>query len=249
MKIKQIIKEILGFVYYNLFRKYQNIIGNRVVLYHSIGSKLNHDSYGISISKERFIEHMKFLKNNYEIISLNSEYENNLDRNTISITFDDGYKDNLFALEICEKYNIPFTLYITTGSIGQKEYLSEDEIRIFSKSDKCLLGTHSVNHPHLKQLSYDEQYYELSQSKKRLENIIGSEIIYMSYPHGSYNSDTLDIIQKLGYKIVSSSKIGMNTKVNIDLKKIKRIEIVADDDLKMLSKKISGYYDFLSLKT
>lgn len=249
MSMKKTLKEVLGFVYYNLFRRYQKIVGNRVVLYHSIGSKLNHDSYGISISKERFVEHIKFLKENYEIIPLDLNYANNLDRDTISITFDDGYKDNLFALEICEKYEIPFTLYITTGSIGQKEYLSEDEIKFFSKSDKCLLGTHSVTHPHLNQLSYDEQYYELLESKKRLEDIIDSEIIYMSYPHGSYNSDTLDIIQKLGYKIVSSSKMGMNTKENIDLRKIKRVEIVANDDLKKLSKKISGYYDFLSLKT
>lgn len=249
MSMKKTLKEVLGFVYYNLFRRYQNIVGNRAVLYHSIGSKLSHDSYGISISKERFVEHIKFLKENYEIIPLDLNYANNLDRDTISITFDDGYKDNLFALEICEKYEIPFTLYITTGSIGQKEYLSEDEIKFFSKSDKCLLGTHSVTHPHLNQLSYDEQYYELLESKKRLEDIIDSEIIYMSYPHGSYNSDTLDIIQKLGYKIVSSSKMGMNTKENIDLRKIKRVEIVANDDLKKLSKKISGYYDFLSLKT
>ena len=247
--MKKIIKNSIAQVYYRTFRRYQNIIGNRVVLYHAIGSKLNHDSYGISISKERFIEHMKFLKDNYEIIPLNSEYINNLDRNTISITLDDGYKDNLFALEICEKYNIPFTLYITTGSIGQKEYLSEDEIKIFSKSDKCLLGTHSVTHPHLNQLNYEEQYYELSESKKRLENIIDSEIIHMSYPHGSYNDDTLDIIEKIGYKIVSSSKMGINTKENIDLIKIKRVEIVANDDLNELSKKISGYYDFLSLKT
>jgi peptidoglycan/xylan/chitin deacetylase (PgdA/CDA1 family) len=249
MSIKKILKEVLGFTYYNLFRRYQNIVGNRVVLYHSIGSKLKHDSYGISISKERFIQHIKFLKENYEIIPLDTEYTNSLDRDTISITLDDGYKDNLIALEICEKYEIPFTLYITTGLIGQEDYLSEEDIKLFAKSDKCLLGTHSVTHPHLDTLSYDEQYYELNQSKITLENIIDKEVTSMSYPHGCHNQDTLDIVKKLGYKIVSSSKMGMNTKENINLIKIKRVEIVADDNLKKLSKKTSGYYDFLSLKT
>ncbi len=248
MSIKQIVKNAIGFTYYNLYRRYCNIIGNRVILYHSIGSELSHDTYGISISKEKFVEHIQFLKNNYEIIPIDFEYKNNLDRNTISITFDDGYKDNLFALEVCKKYDIPFTLYITTGFIGEKDYLSEDDIKEFSKYDKCILGTHSVKHPHLETLSYDEQYYELSQSKLTLEKIIGQEIVHMSYPHGSYNTDTLKIANDLGYKIITSSNIGVNTNVNLDLQTIKRIEIIATDTIENLQYKISGFYDYLSLK-
>ena len=72
MNLKQVLKDTIGFTYYNLYRKNQNIMGNRTILYHSIGSKLSHDSYGISISKYRFIEHIKFLKDNYEIIPINN---------------------------------------------------------------------------------------------------------------------------------------------------------------------------------
>ncbi len=248
MSMKKTLKEILGFVYYNIFQRYKKIVGNRIFLYHSIGTKLSHDIYGISISKERFMEHMKFLKEKHEIIPIDSNYKNNLVRNTISITFDDGYKDNLIALEICEKYNIPFTLYITTNEIGNKNYLNKNEILEFSKSSLCTLGVHSHTHPLLANLSYEEQFRELQVSKQVLEDIIQKKIVTMSYPHGSYDNITLEILEILGYDMVSSSHFGINTMDNFDNKRLKRIEIVALDDLSVLEKKINGWYDYLSIK-
>ena len=233
----QIVKKIIALFYYNLVGKYKDKTGNRVILYHSIGTQLDFDTYGISISKEKFEEHIEFLRHEYEIIPIDKMYEHNLNRKTIAITFDDGYKDNLYALELCEKYNIPFTLYITTGFIGKKDYLTTEDIKRFSESSFCILGTHSVSHPHLDKLDYDTQYKELSESKRTLENIIGKEVVHMSYPHGSYNMDTIEIIDKLGYNVVSSSNIGLNTVNNLNLKELKRIEIIKSDNIRQLEKK------------
>ena len=67
---------------------------------------------------ESFIQAL--LEQGYEIISLDRLYEILLAKKSVSkkvvFTFDDGYKDNLtLALPIFEKYNIPFTVYITTS--------------------------------------------------------------------------------------------------------------------------------------
>jgi peptidoglycan/xylan/chitin deacetylase (PgdA/CDA1 family) len=188
---------------------------------------------------------MKYLKDNYKIIAIDDEYHNRLDEDTISITFDDGYKDNLYALEVCDKYDIDFTLYITTAEIGKDEYLSSDDIKVLDSSQRCIIGTHSVTHPHLDRLSYEEQYRELNESKKVLEDILCKSIYDMSYPHGSYNSDTLDIVQKLGYTRVGSSHIGINNKDSYNNLIIKRLEVVASDTTDKLKKMIDGYYDFL----
>ena len=49
---------------------------------------------------------------------------------TVSITFDDGYKNNyLCAYPILKKYNFPATIFIITSVVGEDEYLSWDEIR------------------------------------------------------------------------------------------------------------------------
>jgi len=243
--MKRSIKKLLGVIYYNLIRRHQNDVGNRIVLYHSIGTKLDFDTYGISISKERFLEHIKYLKNNYEIIPINEYYKENLDRKTISITFDDGFRDNLYALSVCEKYSIPFSIYVTTGFIGEKNYLTEGDIVKLSKSKECTLGVHSHTHPHLGDLTYDEQYNELKDSKEILENLVGYRITQMSLPHGSYNSDTMKILNILGYSAVLSSNIGLNCTNNLDLIKLKRVEIVASDDVNELERKLNGYYDYL----
>ncbi|MDD3324192.1 MAG: polysaccharide deacetylase family protein [Sulfurospirillaceae bacterium] len=248
MSFKKYLKEQLAFLYYNFYHKHTTQIGNRILIYHAIGSKLAHDSYGISITKERFLEHMQFLKEQYTIIALDEHYEDKLDTNTLCITFDDGYKDNLYALEVCQMYGIPFTLYITTGTIGQKDYLNAQDIRLFAKSSICTLGTHGATHTRLAMLSYEKQEDELRKSKQTLEDIIGKKVLHVSYPHGSYNADTIDLIGKIGYNIASSSHIGFNTKENVDLRRLKRIEIIASDDIQNLERKILGYYDYLAFK-
>ena len=67
---------------------------------------------------ESFIKSL--LEQGYEIISLDQLYDILLAKksvtNKVLFTFDDGYKDNLtLALPIFEKYNIPFTVYVTTS--------------------------------------------------------------------------------------------------------------------------------------
>ena len=75
-----------------------------------------------------------FIRQGYEIISLDQMYQN-LVRDNVStkfavFTFDDGYKDTLtYAYPIFRKYEVPFAIYVTTNYIGRKaikwDYLAE----------------------------------------------------------------------------------------------------------------------------
>ena len=72
------------------------------------------DSLVVSVSK--FKEQLLFLKENYNLVSLDDllNFEKNK-RAKISITFDDGYKDNLIhALPILKELNVPATVYVVT---------------------------------------------------------------------------------------------------------------------------------------
>lgn len=60
-----------------------------------------------------------FLNNGYEIISLSQLYDRlssrTLNKKFIVFTFDDGYFDNYeYAYPVFKKYNVPFTVYVTT---------------------------------------------------------------------------------------------------------------------------------------
>ena len=244
MSLKKIVKSAIGEMFYHGYYRYVKPTGNRTLIYHAFGSKLNHDSYGISINPKLFEEHLKFLKDNYILLPLNHEtLDNKLDINSVSITIDDGYKDNLVAIELMEKYQIPYTIYISTGLIDKEQYLTTQDLKDISKLELCTLGTHSVNHVHLSKLKKEEQYNELYNSKVFLEGVIDRKVVDFSYPYGEYDCSAKEIADSL-YEIISTSHIGINS-VRCDKKMLKRIEIIASDDIQSLRKKIDGYYDYL----
>lgn len=247
MFLKNTLKQAISYPYYYLFRQFFAPQGNRVLIYHSLGSKLSWGEYGISINPKLFKEHMVFLAQYYKIIHT-SDIPHSLKYPTLSITLDDGYKDNILAYEICEEFQIPFTIFISTQFIGQEHWLSQKEIKEIATSPLCTIGSHGHSHTKLSTLSPSDQKNELSISKAILEDIIGKEVSSMSYPHGSYNTNTLEIAKELGYKLCFSSHIGVNTYSNLNSLRLKRMEIISSDDLANLEKKILGFYDFLALR-
>ena len=97
---------------------------HRVMEDEKMGEDLNH---GLSVSCSNFEKQLKILKSRFYLCSLN-EFVSNLEKKSnkfmITITFDDGYKDNLFnALPILEKFEIPASIYITTRFL-KKEVIS-----------------------------------------------------------------------------------------------------------------------------
>lgn len=97
-----------------------------VLMYHRI-AELSSDTWELAVSPTNFEEQLQVLKR-YHVISLDTieelfSYQKNI-KNNVSITFDDGYRDNYtIAKPLLEKYNFPATFFITTGSIGsEKEF-------------------------------------------------------------------------------------------------------------------------------
>ena len=73
---------------------------------------------GNLISESAFTNQMKILHSEYDVISMDemlAHLSSNSKDFKVAVTFDDGYKDNLFvALPVLEKYKIPATIYIVT---------------------------------------------------------------------------------------------------------------------------------------
>ncbi len=72
------------------------------------------------VAAELFEEQIRYLAQHCNCISLskatNLLLEGELQPNSVIVTFDDGYKDNLLhVLPILKKYSVPATIYVTTG--------------------------------------------------------------------------------------------------------------------------------------
>ena len=79
--------------------------------------------YGLTVSTSNFENHIKILKSKYKICSMD-EFIENLKKNSnkfmVTITFDDGYKDNLVhALPLLEKYKVPALIYVATKFLNK----------------------------------------------------------------------------------------------------------------------------------
>ncbi|MFK7824233.1 MAG: polysaccharide deacetylase family protein [Oligoflexales bacterium] len=250
--IKSTSKSTFANLAYHTFYRHKKFEGNRVLLYHSIGTKLNHDSYGICISKSMFRRHVKNIaKTRFKVTPLPFKLNKNSfpkSEMTISISFDDGYQDNLSAAEILSDYNLPFTIFVISDLIGKSTYLNNNQLEELSRLDLCQIGSHTASHRRLAQLSSQEQYCELKESKNRLEEIIQKDIKLLSYPHGSHSKVTMDIAKKCGYSFAYSSINGINNTNTLDQFAMRRTEILGSHSEKDLNRRIKGYEDWYAFK-
>jgi peptidoglycan/xylan/chitin deacetylase (PgdA/CDA1 family) len=77
-----------------------------------------------------------------------------------------------------------------------------DEARMLMKSGH-IVGSHTMTHPNLAQVSATEARRELTDSKLRLEKELGEAVQHLAYPHPAlnpqWNETTLKIAEELGY--------------------------------------------------
>lgn len=164
-----------------------------------------------TITKEMFREQMALLGElDYSCIAVNdfAERVQNSSKQankTVCLTFDDGYSNNFkYCLPELEKYNFNATFYITTSLINSELGFTEDQIRTLS--DKGMeIGSHTVNHVFLSNLSDDKLYYELEESRRQLEKIIQKPVISLSLPGGRGNKRIIGATKEAGYKALCTS--------------------------------------------
>ena len=91
--------------------------GVPVFLYHQVNPVSN-------ITPELFEEHLKILKEkNMNTITLSEYGKKETPKNSILITFDDGYYDNYkIVFPLLKKYNMKATIFLNTLYIGEKRW-------------------------------------------------------------------------------------------------------------------------------
>lgn len=222
--------------------------GFRILTYHAIGTPVSGDPYGLfSIPPLLFEKHMDALSS-YNKASVVDLY-NGLDYNgklKIAITFDDGYKDNLnTAAPILLKYNIPFTVFVSSAYIQSKsdKFLTPSELRELASIPHITVGSHGVNHVPLTECDDSALINELVSSKHYLEDLIGNQITTISYPFGAVNIRVRNAAEKAGYILGVCSHFGINN-ASCDPLLLRRTEITRTDSKRVLLQKLRGDWDW-----
>lgn len=186
---------------------------------------------------------LKYQRKGYAFISIdniqNSKIINHKSNRWVCITLDDGYHDNYtFAYPLFKHMGIPFVVYVTTGFIdnqremwwypGEQLGIGTDELKKMAADSLCTIGAHTVSHPKLATIPSNIQQKEIEQSKLQLESLLGTPIEHFSFPHGSYNNDTLKICRRLGFKTAVTTN-GRTVRTDYSPLQLDRINIVQPD--------------------
>ncbi len=191
-------------------------INPKVLMYHHIGplpADADDIRKGLTVSVENFESQLKYLSDNkYNVVTLKSLYEMVAREDDVSrvavLTFDDGYDDNFtHALPVLKKYGFKGTFFIISDKIGESEYMNETQVRELVSSGNEI-GSHSVSHPDLADLSKSKVAIELQRSKEDLETLTGRKIVSLCYPAGKFSIDVENEARSSGYKIAVTTEKG-----------------------------------------
>ena len=173
---------------------------------------------GLIVDPETFESHLKALKEaGYYTLSPAEAYkaltENVLPENkkVVWLTFDDSLKDFYTqAYPILQKYQMKATNNVITGFVqaGREDILTLDEIKEMKKNGMSF-EDHTVNHPYLSVSSADTQNSELQDSKEYLDRNLSQTTTTVAYPSGRYSETTLQLAEKLGYKMGLTTNNGL----------------------------------------
>lgn len=205
---------LVVFVFDSLRRSIYGILGKRmsapvvVLAYHSIPKQ----------QRAAFASQMDMLLRCSEPRRADAPISHSSAARYVCVTFDDGYQnivDN--ALPALAQRGIPATLFIVAGALGMtpswEDYsgssdpdmnepiVTAEQLRKLP-SDQVQVGSHTLTHPKLTELSEEQSRIELAGSRAMLEQVTGSEVKLFSFPYGSVNANSIAWCRDEGYERV-----------------------------------------------
>jgi peptidoglycan/xylan/chitin deacetylase (PgdA/CDA1 family) len=162
------------------------------------------------------------------------------------VCFDDGLRSLLEGLPLLKRLGVPATIFVCTGFVDDSrpfvvpalqtaaveapeelETLGWDELRSLADGG-VEIGSHSVTHRHLDQLSDAELARELRESKERIEDRIGLPCSMLAYPYGAEDVRVRAAARAAGYKAAFGAP---GQEVPIDAFSLPRLVILREDRL------------------
>jgi len=128
---------------------------------------------------------------------------------SIAITFDDGYNDNAdFAAPILSKYGLHANLMLATGLVGGSDYLSWDQIQNL-KNQGWFFTDHTWSHYAINHGTTDKIQYEILTAKQQIQDHLGQNVDIFTYPYGSFNNLSIQLLQQDGFVGAFTTNPGM----------------------------------------
>ena len=221
--------------------------GIPVLLYHHVGNISEQSpDFEISVTPKVFDEQMKALKNAgfsaispQQLLDFMQEKNVRLPSKPIVITFDDGYEDNYTnAFPILKNYGFRATVFMVGINFDRKDRLSQTEIHEMIKAG-WTIGSHSVTHPDLNELSREDMQKEIVNSQAKAKKMTGKHTDFFAYPGGFFNVESFDMVEN-HYAGAFTILSGLNVPSRDNVILMRRIPIFRYTDFNELLQKLNS---------
>ena len=167
-----------------------------ILNYHSVGAQA--DDY--TVTEAQFAQQLDWLRSaGIETLPLHDALRPHA--RAVVLTFDDGKEDALTrVLPALRRRGMRAAFFIPTALVGQPGYLSWDGVRALSAAG-MEIGSHSVDHARLADLTDANLREELVESKRVLEAQLHAPVDLLAYPYNSVRRRVRDAAEKAGYRI------------------------------------------------
>lgn len=127
-----------------------------ILMYHRVIDRPADDPFGLGmcVRLRRFEEQVAYLSRNFHLVSVREaaarlERGDSLPPGSLSVTFDDGYLDNLtLAQPVLERHGVPWTLFVATGGLPEGQAFWWDRvIRAFAATEATHFDPDALGEP------------------------------------------------------------------------------------------------------
>ncbi len=233
-----------------------------VLMYHKIPVEELQSRHRIFVTRENFRKHLAFFqRQGFSTVTFSDLREywlglkdyREFPTKPLMLTFDDGYIDNLTEAEpLLREFGFRAVIFLLgnhqilentwdadTGEKPQALMSFEEKKKL--DSNIWEIGSHGFDHLHLPQVSEEQAFQEMQNSKLQLEKDFNRPILAFAYPFGSTNGKVASLCQKAGYSFaVNTDQGGLH--LADQPHSIFRVNIFPEDGPTQLWKKTSSWY-------
>jgi peptidoglycan/xylan/chitin deacetylase (PgdA/CDA1 family) len=199
-----------------------------IVAFHRIRDDMPED--GLTCGSVKFEKFCEFFRNHFRVVPLSEQVAGcsaGKDMGgTLSITLDDGYRDNFeVAAPILRRMGLPAAFFVTTGFIGtltvapwdrdlvrQPGWMEWDQLRALA-SQGFEIGCHTDTHIDMATADAQTGRAELEVSQRKFQEQLGRPARLFAYPFGgrdNINAQSVELVREAGFVCCASCFGGAN---------------------------------------
>jgi peptidoglycan/xylan/chitin deacetylase (PgdA/CDA1 family) len=180
-----------------------------VIMYHDI---LPQKQVSFDVTIKQFKQHLESIQENgltpisLEQLTQHLQTGKSLPEKPIVLSFDDGYSSHYdIVYPLLKQYNYPAVFSIYTdkvdGKIVGRSSVNWEQLQEMAANPLMTIASHSVTHPKdLTTVSDSQLQKEIVNSKQILEEKLGIQIDYFTYPEGNYDERVSAWVKAAGYE-------------------------------------------------